>query len=109
MEKYFDCFTAKAAKFAGKPAMLGICIVLALIGVAAFVSGNERFINGANLMLSVLTLLLLPVLQSSQSREGAALQVKADELVKTNADARDELIGLEQHNEAEIEELRLNG
>jgi low affinity Fe/Cu permease len=56
--------------------MLMICILLAAIGMVAYLSRDEIFISGANLTISVLTLLLLPILQATQNRDGAALQTK---------------------------------
>lgn len=86
--------------------MLGTCVLLGVLGVVAYASGIDHLINGANLAISVLTLLMLPVLQASQNRDGAALQAKLDELIKTNVGARDALIGLEKRSESEIEQLR---
>ena len=96
VHQIFESFTTGCARFAGRPAMLVLCIVLAAIGVAAYVSGNELFISGANITISIVTLLLLPILQATQNRDGAALQAKLDELIKTNSEARDALIGLER-------------
>ena len=86
--------------------MLALCLVLSTLGIAAYVAGDELFISGTNLAISVVTLLLLPILQATQNRDGAALQAKLDELIKTNADARDALIGLEKRSEEEIESVR---
>ena len=108
MPKFFDRFTTGCARFAGRPAMLLICLLLAAVGVVAFVSGDELFISGANLTISVVTLLLLPILQATQNRDGAALQAKIDELIKASSTARDELIGLENRDEDEIEHIRLD-
>ena len=108
MPNFFDRFTTGCARFAGRPAMLLICLLLAAVGVVAFVSGDELFISGANLTISVVTLLLLPILQATQNRDGAALQAKIDELIKASSTARDELIGLENRDEDEIEHIRLD-
>jgi low affinity Fe/Cu permease len=88
--------------------MLGLCILLALMGLAAYLSGNQLFIAGASMSISVLTLLLLPILQATQNRDGAALQAKMDELIKASSNARDELIGLENRHEDEIERIRIS-
>ena len=108
MRHLFDRFTTGCARFAGRPAMLVLCILLAGVGVLAYVSRDELFIAGANLTISVVTLLLLPILQATQNRDGAALQAKMDELIKVNSKARDDLIGLEKRDEDEIESVRLN-
>jgi low affinity Fe/Cu permease len=102
----FERFTTGCSRFTGRPAMLLISLVLAGVGVVAYVSGDELFISGANIAISIVTLLLLPVLQATQNRDGAALHAKLDELIKTNTEARDALIGLERRGEKEIEDLR---
>lgn len=89
--------------------MLVVCLGVASIGVASYFSGDEHFLNGANLSISILTLLILPILQATQNRDGAALQAKIDELIKSNEAARDALIGLEKRGEEEIERVRTEG
>ena len=106
MLEIFDRFTTGCARFAGKPAMLLMCLALAATGIAAYLSGDELFISGANIAISIITLLLLPILQATQNRDGAALQAKIDELIKSNSEARDSLIGLERRSEEEIEQVR---
>lgn len=88
--------------------MLLLCIALAVIGIASFVGGTEKFIAGANLGISIVTLLLLPILQATQNRDGAALQAKIDELIKASSKARDDLIGLENEDEKEVERIRID-
>ena len=108
MRNLFDRLTTGCARFAGRPAMLVICLLLAATGITAYLSGDELFISGANISISIVTLLLLPILQATQNRDGAALQAKMDELIKASSRARDDLIGLENRAEAEIEEIRLD-
>jgi low affinity Fe/Cu permease len=108
MRHLFERFTTGCARFAGRPMMLILCILLAVTGLIAFTSGDDLFISGANLTISVVTLLLLPILQATQNRDGAALQAKIDELIKASAKARDDLIGLENRDEEEIETIRLD-
>ncbi len=106
MTDLFGKFATGCSRFSGRPAMFIACIVLALAGVVAYLSGDEHFVGGANLALSVVTLLLLPILQATQNRDGAALQAKIDELIKVTGQARDDLIGLEKRSEEEIERVR---
>lgn len=108
MGNLFERFTTGCARFAGRPMMLTLCLLLALTGVIAFLSGQELFINGSNLAISVVTLLLLPILQATQNRDGAALHAKMDELIKATVSARDDLIGLENRGEEDIDRIRLD-
>lgn len=95
----FDRLSTGCARFTGRPAMLIVCLTLAATGISAFASSSELFISGANISISIVTLLLLPILQATQNRDGAALQTKIDELIKVNTEARDGLIGLEDRSE----------
>lgn len=106
MTSFFQRFTAELARFIGRPVMLILCLLLAVGSIAAYASHDGLLIDGTNLAINVLTLLFLPILQATQNRDGAALQAKLDELIKVTAEARNDLIGLEDRPEEEIEELR---
>jgi low affinity Fe/Cu permease len=86
--------------------MMILCLALAAGSVAAYASHDGLLIDGTNLAINVLTLLFLPILQSTQNRDGAALQAKLDELIKVNKEANNQLIGIEDLPEEEIEQLR---
>ena len=88
--------------------MLLLCLGLAATGIYSFIDGGDKFIAAANLSISIVTLLLLPILQATQNRDGAALQAKIDELIKASRGARDDLIGLENREERDIEQMRLD-
>jgi low affinity Fe/Cu permease len=103
---FFPRFTAALARLIGRPVMMIVCILLAAGSVAAYASHRSLLIDGTNLAINVLTLLFLPILQATQNRDGAALQAKLDELIKVTEKARNDLIGIEQRDEEEIEELR---
>ncbi len=106
MSTAFHHLTAALARSIGRPLMLFICLLLAVGSVAAYASRDDLLINGTNLAINVLTLLFLPILQATQNRDGAALQAKLDELIKVNKEARNDLIGIEDRDEDEIEEMR---
>ena len=106
MPSLFDRFTAGCARFTGRPAMFLICILIAGFVVVALDSDDELWISRSHLAISLLTLLLLPVLQAAQNRDGAALHAKLDELIKSDFAARNTMIGVESRSEKEIEQLR---
>ena len=103
---FFHRFTAQLARFIGRPLMMVMCLALAAGSIAAYASHDSLLIDGTNLAINVLTLLFLPILQATQNRDGAALQAKLDELIKVNKEANNELIGIEDLDEEQIEELR---
>lgn len=91
---------------AGRPGMLAFCILVACLAILAFIEGSDRLMWGASLATSVVTVVLLPILQATQRRDDAALHAKLDELIKSSDSARNALIGLEKKTQDEIEELR---
>ena len=55
---------------------------------------------------TIITFLMVFVIQSSQNRDTAALQIKLDELIRTTKAAHNSLLNLEELSEDELEELR---
>lgn len=58
-----------------------------------------------NTCSSIVTFLMVFLIQNTQNRDSAALQLKLDELIQANA-ARKDLVGIEEKPEAEIESMR---
>ncbi len=52
---------------------------------------------------TIITFLMVFVIQNTQNRDAKATQVKLDELIRAVGDARNEFIGLEDQDEAELE------
>jgi low affinity Fe/Cu permease len=58
-----------------------------------------------NTATSVLTFLMVFIIQNTQNRDGAAIQAKLDELIRTSG-AQNKFIGIEQLTAEEIAEYR---
>jgi low affinity Fe/Cu permease len=54
---------------------------------------------------TIVTFLMVFIIQNTQNRDGAAVQAKLDELIRVSA-ARNLLIGIETHTQEEIAEIR---
>jgi len=54
---------------------------------------------------TIITFLMVFIIQTTQNRDGAAVQAKLDELIRVSA-AQNTLIGIEQLTEDEISEIR---
>ncbi len=52
--------------------MFGLCVALGLSGVGAYLSESDHLIGGMNLAINIVNLLILPILQATQNRDGAA-------------------------------------
>ena len=80
-------------------------IAAALVVVSLAVAGIET----TNLLISIVTLLMVFVLQNTQNRDSAAIHLKLDEIVTVEPAARDHIRGTEQMPAKQIDELSRNG
>ena len=55
---------------------------------------------------TIVTFLMVFLIQNSQNRDAAAMQAKLDELIRALRDAREQFIGIEHLPDTEIEEIR---
>jgi low affinity Fe/Cu permease len=55
---------------------------------------------------TIVTFLMVFVIQNAQNRDTQALQLKLDELIRVNTAARNSLMGLEEKSESEVEDIR---
>jgi len=55
---------------------------------------------------TIVTFLMVFLIQNTQNRDGAALQAKLDELIRVTGAARNDLVGIERKPEEKLEELR---
>ena len=55
---------------------------------------------------TIVTFLMVFVIQNTQNLDTQALQLKLDELIRVNTAARNSLMGLEEKSEAEVENIK---
>jgi low affinity Fe/Cu permease len=96
---FFSHFATSVAKWTGSHWALSIAATFVVIGLAFF--GIAR----TNIAISIVTLLMVFVLQNTQNRDSAALHLKLDEMVGAEPEARDSIQGVESKSEEEIREL----
>lgn len=107
MEKLFVRFATLTAKIAGNPWTFIACLLIVLIWA---VSGpvfkfSETWQLVINTGTTIVTFLMVFLIQNTQNRDGAAMQAKLDELVFATrlADAR--FIGIEHLTEKELDAI----
>jgi low affinity Fe/Cu permease len=88
---------------------MAFILALLIIVVWAVTSPAFHFSDTWQLVINtgttVVTFLMVFVIQNTQNRDGAAIQAKLDELIRVSA-ARNTLIGIETLTEDEIAEIR---
>src|SRR2546428_11764579 len=86
--------------------------VLAILGVGLwgitgpFFGWSDTWQLVVNTGTTIVTFLMVFVIQNTQNRDTQALQLKLDELIQVNAAARNSLMGLEERPQSEITELK---
>lgn len=105
---YFSAFANTIAGWAGKPvtfalAFTGIVVWAVLGPVFGFSETWQLVVNTAT---TIITFLMVFVLQNSQNRDGKAVQAKLDDLIFASTRAENCFIGAEKLNEKELLKLR---
>lgn len=98
----FAGFSTLVAKWTGNQWTLLIAATLVIISLSLL--GVEI----TNIAISIVTLLMVFILQNTQNRDSAALHLKLDEVVRVEPEARDDVQGVESRSEEEIVELHLD-
>jgi low affinity Fe/Cu permease len=101
----------KAANYiaweAGRPftfmIALGVVLVWAATGSLFHYSDTWQLV--INTGTTIITFLMVFLIQNSQNRDGAAIQVKLDELIRVSA-AKNFFVGIEHLSDEEIDRLR---
>lgn len=83
---------------------LGLIIVWAVSG--PFLEFSTTWQLVINTATTVLTFLMVFLIQNTQNRDAKAMQLKLDELIKVSKPARDEMIDLEDMSDEELERLQ---
>jgi low affinity Fe/Cu permease len=107
VEKHFTRIANAIAYAAGKPGTFilcaGIIIVWAVSGPLFGFSDTWQLI--INTGTTIITFLMVFLIQNTQNRDSAALQTKLDELIRSSK-AKNHFIGIEHLTESELEEIR---
>jgi low affinity Fe/Cu permease len=108
MDRFFTWFAGKIASFAGQPVAFAIAVALIVIwGVTGPIFHySDTWQLVINTATTIVTFLMVFLIQNSQNRDAAAMQAKLDELLRAVTKARGAFIGIEHLTDAQIEQIR---
>ncbi|PZU11953.1 low affinity iron permease family protein [Sphingomonas sp.] len=108
MDRIFTWISSKIAFATGQPlafvAALSVILLWGLTGPIFHYSDTWQLV--VNTATTIVTFLMVFLIQNSQNRDAAAMQAKLDELIRAIDDARGQFIGIEHKTEREIEKIR---
>jgi low affinity Fe/Cu permease len=108
MRKFFNLCATKTSAGAGHPLTFGIAVgtilIWAVTGPLFHYSDTWQLV--INTGTTIVTFLMVFLIQNSQNRDGAAMQAKLDELLRAVDKAREQFIGIEHLTDEQIELVR---
>jgi low affinity Fe/Cu permease len=107
MDRLFAKFATTTARITGSPPAFMVCVALVLVWA---VSGpifrfSETWQLVINTGTTIVTFLMVFLIQNSQNRDSEALQTKLDELIRSSR-ARNKFAGIEKLTDKELDALR---
>lgn len=108
LDKWFARFAGGIAKWAGSPWVFSVALSSILIWAIAgpFFQYSNNWQMIVNTGTTICTFLMVFVIQNSQNRDGLALQIKLDEIIRSHKGAKNNMIDLESLTHSELEELQ---
>jgi low affinity Fe/Cu permease len=104
----FSHFARKLAVLAGRPAAFMIAVLLILLWAASgpLFGYTDTWQLVVNTSTTIVTFLMVFLIQNTQNRDTAAIQLKLDELIRATQGAHNALLDLEEIDDERFEQYR---
>jgi len=108
MERIFETIAGKVANWSGRPPAfmlaLAVIIVWGVTGPIFRYSDTWQLI--INTGTTIVTFLMVFLIQNAQNRDGSAIQAKLDELIRALKGPRNEFVGIEHLSQQQLEQIK---
>ncbi|MCW1430569.1 low affinity iron permease family protein [Novosphingobium sp. JCM 18896] len=108
MDRLFTRFSTLISAAAGQPLafVLAFSIVVVWGASGPLFAYSDTWQLVVNTGTTIVTFLMVFLIQNSQNRDAAAMQAKLDELIRAVENARDQFIAIEHLTDKEVEDIR---
>ena len=107
MSLWFSRFASKTARLVGHPVMfLAAILTLVVWGISGPIFHySDTWQLVINTATSLLTFLIVFLIQNTQNRDAKAIHLKLDELIRSHSPAHNDMIDIENLSDEELDEL----
>jgi low affinity Fe/Cu permease len=104
----FTRFAKATSKITGRPVtfLVAISLVLAWVVTGPLFDYSDTWQLAINTSTTIITFLMVFLIQSTQNRDAQAVQVKLDELLRVTKGAHTALLDLEELEEEDLDQIR---
>jgi low affinity Fe/Cu permease len=107
-EKAFATFASQVSRWAGSSAafFLAAFFIIAWSLSGPYFGFSSEWQMIVNTGTTICTFLMVFVIQNSQNRDGLALQIKLDEIIRAVGSAKNAMIDLEELSQEELDSMK---
>lgn len=104
----FARFARRASIVAGRPHtfLIAVSLVLSWAVAGPFFGFSNTWQLVINSATTIVTVLMVFLIQNTQNRDSEALQIKLDEIIRATRGARNAVLDLEEMDEAQLDSIR---
>ena len=104
----FTRFASSIAHLAGKPVafVTAVTLILAWIVTGPLFGFSDTWQLMINTLTTIVTFLMVFLIQNTQNRDAEAMHIKLDELIRAIKEAQNSLLDLENLDEEELDRIR---
>jgi low affinity Fe/Cu permease len=107
-QSLFTRMSMAVAKAAGKPATFMVAVLIVIVWAASgpLFGFGDTWQLVINTGTTIVTFLMVFLIQNTQNRDTEAMQIKLDELIHAIKEANNSLLDLEELDEKELDSIR---
>ncbi|WP_150291934.1 low affinity iron permease family protein [Sphingobium estronivorans] len=108
MDRIFTAFAHRVSSWSGQPMafILAMLVILIWVVTGPVFQYSDTWQLIINTGTTIITFLMVFLIQNAQNRDSSAIQAKMDELIRAIETARNEFIGIEHLTDAELEKIK---